>query len=78
MKNLNPHKATGPDAIPAHLELPAEVASALTFVFQMSLDTGHIPDDWRMAYIVPVNERGHKCSAGNYRPVSIASIVFQH
>ena len=34
LKNLNPHKATGPDAISAHLlcELSAEVAPALTFV----------------------------------------------
>ena len=55
LRNPNPHKATGPDAIPAHLlcELSAEVAPALTFVFQMSLDTGQIPDDWRMAYNFP-------------------------
>ena len=60
LRNLNPHKATGPDAIPAHLlyELCAEVAPALTFVFQMSLDTGQIPDDWCMAYVVPVYKRG--------------------
>ena len=56
LRNLIPHEASGPDAIPAHLlyELSAEVAPALTFVFQMSLDTGQIPDDWRMAYFVPV------------------------
>ena len=56
LRNLNPHKATGHDAIPAHLlcELSAEVAPAFTFVFQMSLDTGHIPIDSRMAHIVPV------------------------
>ena len=40
----------------------------------MSLDTGQIPDDWRMAYVVPVYRGGDKCSAGDYRPVSIASI----
>ena len=47
-RNLNPHRATGPDA---HLlcQLSAEVAPALISVFQMSLDTGQIPDDWRMA-----------------------------
>ena len=83
LRNLNSYKDTGPDAIPAHLlcELSAEVASALTFVFQMSLDTGQIPHDWRMAYIVPVYKRGDKFSAENYRPVSIASIcskVMEH
>ena len=75
-RNLIPHKATGPDAIPAHLlcELSAEVAHVLIFVFQMSLDTGQIPDDRRMVYIVPVYKRGDKCSAENYRPVSITVI----
>ena len=56
LRHLNPHKATGPDAIPAHLlcELSAEAAPALIFVFLMSLDTDQISDDWCMAYIVPV------------------------
>ena len=41
LRNLNSHKATGPDAIPAHLlsELSAEVTPALAFVFQMSFNT---------------------------------------
>ena len=88
LRKLNPHKATGPDAIPAHLlcEISAEVAPALTFVFHMSLDTGQIPGDWRMAYIVPVYKRRDKCSVNNYCPVCITSlfkskgthIVFQH
>ena len=64
LRYVNPCKATCPDAIPAHLlsELSAEVAPALTFVFQMSLDTGQIPDVWQMAYIVPVYKRADKCS----------------
>ena len=39
-RNLNPHEATGADAMPAHLlcELSAEVAHVLTFDFQTSLD----------------------------------------
>ena len=55
----NPHKAAGPDVIPAHLlcELSDEVTPAPTFVFQMSLDTGQIPDDRHMAYIVPVSKK---------------------
>ena len=83
LKYLNPYKATEPDAIPARIlcELSAEVAPALTFVFQMSLDTGHISDDWRMAHIVPVYKRCDKCSAENYLSVSITSIcsnVMEH
>ena len=59
LRNLNPHKATGPDAIPANnlCELSAEAAPVLTFVLQMSMGTGQIPDDWHMAYVVPVYKR---------------------
>ena len=81
--NLNPHKATSPDAIPAHIlcELSAEVAHVSTFVFQMSLDTGQIQDDWRMAYVIQVYKSGDKCYADDNRPLSITSIcsnVMEH
>ena len=48
LRKHNAHKATGPDAIPGHLlwEPSAEVAPALLFVFQMSLNIGQIPDNW--------------------------------
>ena len=46
----SPHKATGPDAIAAHIlyEMSAVVAPALSFLFQMPLDTDQIPHEWRM------------------------------
>ena len=40
----------------------------------MSLETDQTSDDWWVAYVVPVYKRGDKCSAENYRPVSIGSI----
>ena len=47
VKKFNPHKSTDSDAIPAHIlhQLSAEVAPALSFVFQMSLDVSQIEDD---------------------------------
>ena len=48
LRRLNPHEATGQDAIPAHLlcELSNEVASASPFAFQMSLDTCQMTGVW--------------------------------
>ena len=48
LRILDPHKASSPDVIPAHLlcELSAELAPALSFVSQVSFDTGQIPGDW--------------------------------
>ena len=68
--------ATGPDAIPTRFlhDFAAELAPIMTKLFQLSLDTGKIPDDWREASIVPVCKKGERQLASNYRPVSLTSV----
>lgn len=85
LSNLNAHKATGPDAISARFlkELAEEITPALTFFFRMSLEGGQVPDDWRIAHVVPIFKKGDKSAAANYRPVDLFQNVgtyppFQH
>ena len=49
MDNLKPHKASGPDIIPPMVlkELSNEIAPMLQIIFQISLTTGQVPDDWK-------------------------------
>jgi hypothetical protein len=82
LQNLQPHKATGPDRIPSRLlkELACELAPALTYIYQTSLNAGIVPDDWKMAH-VPIFKKGDKSKAANYRPVSLTAIcskVMEH
>ena len=44
-----------------------------TFVF--SQPTGEVLDDWRIANVVPLFKKGSKINPGNYRPVSLISVV---
>jgi hypothetical protein len=46
LQNLQPHKATGPDRIPSRLlkELACELAPALVYIYQTSLNAGTVPD----------------------------------
>lgn len=76
LRGLRPFKATGPDEIPAYIlkEAADHISPYLTIIYQKSLDTGAIPDDWRAANIVPVFKKGEKHKASNYRPVSLTSI----
>ncbi|CAJ0963706.1 unnamed protein product [Ranitomeya imitator] len=37
--------------------------------------TGSVPQDWRIANVVPIFKKGSKSEPGNYRPVSLTSIV---
>ena len=49
LKDLNPHKAQGPDAIPSRFlkEFAEEIAPARTLVYQASVQQRTIPDDWK-------------------------------
>ena len=56
LKNIKPYKATGPDSIPARLlnELSVQLAPVLTYIYQKSITAGEVPDDWKMAHVVPI------------------------
>ena len=78
LNNINSHKAIGPDGIPArllHEYYASYIAPALTKIFQISVNTGTIPDEWRSASIVLVFKKGDRHQASNYRPVSLTSIA---
>lgn len=77
LRNLKTDKATGPDSIPAFiLKMAADqLAPILVRLFQLSLDTGEVPLDWRQAWVVPIFKKGERHLAANYRPVSLISIT---
>ena len=52
-----------------------ELAPALALLFQLSMDQGEIPQDWKQALVVPIFKKGDKHQPSNYRPVSLTSIT---
>ena len=72
LEQLNPHKAAGPDGIKATIlkELAKEIAPILIIIFDISYDTGTIPEQWKTAIVQPVYKKGSKYDAANYRPIS--------
>ena len=77
IESLKEDSACGPDGIPPRVikELKRELVKPLTMLFQKSLDTGKIPDDWRQAEVTPVFKKGSKADPGNYRPISLTNVI---
>ncbi len=74
---LKPNKSPGPDGFHPMLfrELANEVAEPLRTIFQKCLDEGYVPQSWKDAHVTPIFKKGKKSAPGNYRPVSLTSIV---
>ena len=80
---IDPHKAESLDGIPACAlkELAFDLAPILTHLYQQSLNTSTLPEEWKLAFITPVFKKGKRSHPLNYRPISLTSIVckiFEH
>ncbi|KAK3100218.1 hypothetical protein FSP39_016457 [Pinctada imbricata] len=56
-------------------ELKEELAKPLAMIFRKSHEDKDIPEEWKTARSSAIFEKGSKSIAGNYRPVSLTSIV---
>ncbi|XP_040064462.1 uncharacterized protein LOC120838546, partial [Ixodes scapularis] len=57
------------------LKLTSNVSSfVLSLVFQQSLDTACVPDDWKSAHVIPIYKSGNNTCPNNYRPISLTSV----
>ena len=77
LSKLNTSKSQGPDELNPKLlfELRSELCKPLTTLFNVSIQTGLIPQDWRDASVAPLHKKGSKNKSENYRPVSLTSII---
>ena len=74
---LNPSKSTGLDEIPARFirDGASVLKIPITFIVNLSLSSGKVPDDMKVARVKPLYKNNSSLEAGNYRTVSILSIV---
>lgn len=80
MKYLNAlsvDKATGLDGIPSRFvrDSASIIVCSLTHIINLSIIQGVVPDDLKSARVVPLFKKNDKTEVGNYRPVSILSII---
>ena len=77
LSSLDTSKATGSDEIPARLlkETASVITPSICKLFNKSLKQGTVPQDWKVANVVPVHKKGDKEYTENYRPISLLPII---
>ncbi|MFN9999698.1 MAG: hypothetical protein ACK559_01090, partial [bacterium] len=76
IRALRKDAAAGPDGLTPRVlkEFEAQLAIPLEILFNKSIRTGEIPEDWKHAHVTPIFKKGAKSDPGNYRPVSLTSV----
>ena len=77
LKGLKVKKATGLDRNPAFLlkDSAAVITQSITFLVNLSLTTGIVPDERKQARVVPLHKSGERQVMDNYRPISILPVI---
>ena len=77
LNSLKINKSPGPDGLHPRIlkELSSELSRPLTLLFNKTMFSGMIPSSWKVAEVRPIFKKGSKTSPGNYRPVSLTSII---
>ena len=77
IKSLQPKKSTSHDNLsPLVIKLfGEEIAMPLSILINMSMSEGIVPDELKIANIIPVHKSNAKDDISNYRPISLLSSI---
>ena len=77
IRDMKENKSPGADGIPPKLllEIVEQISIPLATVFNLSIEEGVVPLEWKEANIIPLFKKGSRSKSENYRPVSLTSVV---
>ena len=77
INNMKDNKSPGVDGIAPKIlkETVEQMSKPLAHVFNMSLQEGIVPLEWKEANIIPLFKKGPRNKSVHYRPVSLTSVI---
>ena len=77
INNVKENKSPGVDGLAPKIlkETVEQMCTPLAHVFNMSLQEGIVPLEWKEANIIPLFKKGSRNKSGNYRPVNLTSVI---
>ena len=71
LKQMKDNKSPGVEGIPPKLlkEIVEQISTPLAKLFNLSLEEGIVPSEWKEANITPLFKKGSRKKPENYRPV---------
>ena len=75
--DIKPTAAAGPDEVPIQLLQGCKhaLATPIFMIWSHSIDTGTVPQCYKLSHIAPQYKKGSKATASNYRPISLTSHI---
>ncbi|MBY0581070.1 MAG: hypothetical protein K2P53_05265, partial [Rickettsiales bacterium] len=76
LQKLPPKSSKSPDGFPAIFlkSIANIIAIPFSFLFELSMLTGVIPNIWKTAFVCPIFKKGNPSLSTNYRPISMTCI----
>eukprot|EP00061_Rhincodon_typus_P001447 g14812.t1 len=70
-------KSPGPDGLHLRVlkEIAEEIVEVLVGIFQESLESGRVTEDWKIANVTPLFKKGARQKTGSYSLISLTSVV---
>ena len=77
IKKLKRNGSAGPDNLPAEFYKITDsfVWFPLSLIFNLSIQTGALPDIWKVASVTPIFKKGSPSDPANYRPISLTCVA---
>ena len=77
INNMKENKSPGVDGLSPKIlkETVEQISKPLAHVFNMSLQEGIVPLEWKEPNIIPLFKKGSRNKSVNYRPVSLISVI---